>query len=109
MPELPEVESYRRYFARYALRRPMSLITVQDRGVLASGTTAASLKKALEGAQFKEVMRHGKNLFARVSGDGWLRIHFGMTGDLARFKAVPPRFGRVLFHFRGGGLAYLDA
>lgn len=108
MPELPEVESYRRYFARYALQRPIRAVTVQDRGVLASGTTTGSLKKALEGRQFEEVMRHGKNLFVRISEDGWLRIHFGMTGDLARFKTDPPRFGRVLFHFDDGGLAYED-
>lgn len=112
MPELPEVESYRRYFERYAMRRPVRGVSVADAGVLAPGTTAAALRRALMGKRFTSVRRHGKNLFVEISGDGFLRIHFGMTGDLAAFRdgAEAPRFVRVLFHFADGtNLAYQDS
>lgn len=112
MPELPEVEQYRRYFERHALGRTVSDVTVLDRGVLAPQTTPASLRTAARGQQFQSVQRHGKNLFAALSGKGVIRFHFGMTGDLAFYKdgAKPPRFARVIFDFRGGGhLAFEDA
>jgi formamidopyrimidine-DNA glycosylase len=112
LPELPEVESYRRYFERHALRRRVREVTVADPGVLAPGTSPASLRRALVGRRFSSIRRHGKNLFAQISRNGFLRIHFGMTGDLASFRdgAEAPRFARVLFHFEdGSSLAYQDA
>src|SRR5438105_2740791 len=43
------------------------------------------------------------------TGDVWLRIHFGMTGDLAYFTDEPPRFARVIFDFENGShLAFED-
>lgn len=27
---------------------------------------------------------HGKHLFVHIGEDGWLRLHFGMTGSLTR-------------------------
>lgn len=112
MPELPEVESYRRYMERHALERGIRALTVADPGVLASGTTAVRLGRALRGKQFTAVRRHGKNLFAQISGDGFLRVHFGMTGDLAAFGDgdQTPRFARVIIHFEDGtNLAYQDS
>lgn len=112
MPELPEVESYRRYFEHHALGQEIVSVSVQDRGVLAKRTSAARLRRELQGQKFDRVTRHGKNLFARVSGGGWLRIHFGMTGDLSYFHHPhdeTPRFARIVFRFPGGALAYQDA
>lgn len=112
MPELPEVEQYRRYFERHAVGRTISGVTVLDQGVLAPKTTPASLQAAAKGRKFESVERHGKNLFAALSGNGVIRFHFGMTGDLAFFKdrSKTPRFARVIFDFRGGGhLAFQDA
>src|SRR5688572_20388348 len=112
MPELPEVEQYRRYFERHAVGRTISGVTVRDRGVLAPKTTPASLLAATKGRRFESVYRHGKNLFAALSGNGVIRVHFGMTGDLAFFKdrSKEPRFARVIFDFMDGGhLAFEDA
>src|SRR5688572_5559515 len=105
MPELPEVEQYRRYFERHAVGRTVSGVTVLDRGVLPPKTTPASLRAAAVGRRFQSVHRHGKNLFAALSGDGFIRFHFGMTGDLAFFKdpSRTPRFARVVFDLREGG------
>jgi formamidopyrimidine-DNA glycosylase len=108
MPELPEVESYARYFARHALRKPVRAVEVRDARVLE--VRPAVLERALAGRSFRSVRRHGKHLFA-AAGQAWLRLHFGMSGDLEFWRAneAEPRFARVVFHFRGGGtLGFLD-
>ncbi|MDQ6800102.1 MAG: DNA-formamidopyrimidine glycosylase [Acidobacteriota bacterium] len=104
MPELPEVEMYARYFARHALGQPIKRIRVLDTRIL--GTRSL---RPLAGRAFRRVQRHGKHLFADAEGV-WLRLHFGMTGDLAYYRDDPPRFARVIFDFDNGAhLAYEDA
>jgi len=104
MPELPEVEMYARYFARHALEQTITGIRVIDPRILGTRTLGP-----LVGRSLRSVRRHGKHLFADA-GDGiWLRIHFGMTGDLAYFEDDPPRFARVIFDFENGAhLAFED-
>jgi formamidopyrimidine-DNA glycosylase len=92
MPELPEVESYAQFFALHALDRTISRVRVLDERILAVRKTA--LRK-LVGRRFTHVRRHGKHLFAQA-GDVWLRLHFGMTGDLT---AGAGRFAKVVFEF----------
>ena len=101
MPELPEVESYARTFARHALRRTIVRVRVIDERILAVRPRAL---RALEGRQFTHVRRHGKHLFAQA-GDLWLRLHFGMTGDLTTEEE---RFARVVFDFDDGTLLAFD-
>ena len=102
MPELPEVESYARTFARHALGRAIARVRVLDERVLAVRKT--ELTRALVGRQFTRVRRHGKHLFAQA-GDVWLRLHFGMSGDLT---TAVERFARVVFEFDDGSLIAFD-
>ena len=120
MPELPEVESYARTFARHALHRTIARVRVLDERVLAVRPREL---RALAGRQFTGVRRHGKHLFAHVGrvlnpsiardglenlshiGDVWLRLHFGMTGDLTTEE---DRFARVVFDFDDGTLLAFD-
>jgi formamidopyrimidine-DNA glycosylase len=101
LPELPEVESYARTFARHALGRAIAGVRVLDDRVLA--VRERELRK-LVGRQFTRVRRHGKHLFAQA-GDVWLRLHFGMTGDLT---TEVERFARVVFDFDDGTLLAFD-
>src|SRR5438067_961500 len=104
MPELPEVEMYARYFARHALDQSVTRIRVLDDRIL--GTRSL---RPLVGHAFRRVHRHGKHLFADAEGI-WLRLRFGMTGDLAYYRDEPPRFSRVIFDFDNRShLAYEDA
>jgi formamidopyrimidine-DNA glycosylase len=109
LPELPEVEIYRRYFEAHALGRRVSKVAVRDPRIVGE-TTAAALRSALVGQEFDDLLRHGKHLFARA-GRLWLHLHFGMTGDLVWYEddADEPRFSRVSIDFEGGGhLSYED-
>jgi formamidopyrimidine-DNA glycosylase len=103
MPELPEVEMFKRYFERHALGQTITRVRVLDDRIL--GTRDID---RLAGRSFLTARRHGKHLFADA-GDLWLHIHFGMSGDLAYFADAPPRFARVIFDFENGAhLAYED-
>lgn len=108
MPELPEVETYARYFANHALNQRIARVGVRDERILAM--RKADLSRALRGRAFTEVRRHGKHLFA-AAGSQWLHLHFGMSGDLAYYRdaAEEPRFARVVFDFANGAhLAFED-
>ena len=100
MPELPEVETYTRYFARHALHQRIARVQVLDERILGEIRKDAFVRK-LKGREFTQVRRHGKHLFADA-GPAWLHLHFGMTGDLA-YGAEIPRFAKIVFVFDGGG------
>ena len=107
MPELPEVETYARYFARHALHQRIARVEVLDERILNEIRTETFVRK-LKGREFASVRRHGKHLFADA-GAAWLHLHFGMTGDLAYYRETPPRFAKVVFAFDGGmRLAFED-
>jgi formamidopyrimidine-DNA glycosylase len=109
MPELPEVETYRRYFAKHALHQRIARVDVRDERILGQ-IRAETFVKKLRGREFAVTRRHGKHLFADA-GAAWLHLHFGMTGDLAyyREREKEPRFAKIIFEFEGGGhLAFED-
>jgi formamidopyrimidine-DNA glycosylase len=100
MPELPEVETFKRYLDSTSLHQRIAGVEVRDAYVL-KGVSARELARRLKGERFESSRRHGKHLFVRVDDDLWLRLHFGMTGSLRYFKDQEraPRHTRVLFVF----------
>jgi formamidopyrimidine-DNA glycosylase len=81
VPELPEVESYRR-LAEKALFRTVASVASPDAWFLKGGTTARSLRQALVGHRFVAALRTGKLLLLELDTGSTLGIRFGMTGDL---------------------------
>ena len=110
MPELPEVEIFKRYLDATSLHQRIDDVDVRNTYVLKE-TSARELARGLKGRRFKSSRRHGKHLFVRADGELWLRLHFGMTGSLEYFKndEQAPRHVRVLFVFsRTHCLAFED-
>jgi formamidopyrimidine-DNA glycosylase len=81
MPELPDVEGFRKVLESCAKGRVIERVEVRDTGVL-HGTGAQGLRDALEGRRFEKPERHGKWLLAHTDGRPTLMLHFGMTGRL---------------------------
>lgn len=82
MPELPEVEAYRR-LAERALHRPIAAVLAPDAWFLKGGTDAAALAAALVGRSFVTARRTGKLLLLDTDAAGpTLGLRFGMTGRL---------------------------
>ncbi|MGC9368021.1 MAG: Fpg/Nei family DNA glycosylase [Paracoccaceae bacterium] len=86
MPELPEVEVFRRTFAERGVGHRIESVRLDDPGRL-RGARPDELRAALEQDRFAGVRRHGKILFAETGGGAVLVMHFGMTGEL-RFPAA---------------------
>ncbi len=100
MPELPDVESFKRYLDATALHQRIADVDVRSADLL-KGISGRELARRLKGRRFECSCRHGKHLFVRTDGDIWLRLHFGMTGSLRYFKGEEkgPPHTRVLFVF----------
>jgi formamidopyrimidine-DNA glycosylase len=100
MPELPDVETFKRYLNANSLHQRIEDVDVRKAYVL-KDTSARELARKLKGRRFELSRRHGKHLFVRADDDVWLRLHFGMTGSLQYFKndEQAPRHTRVLFAF----------
>ena len=110
MPELPDVELYRRYLDAHARDRTIARVAVSDARILGD-LSAKTFIAALEGNRFEGSRRHGKHLLVQLARDGWLTLHFGMTGSLAYFEraADDPPYDRVHLEFANGGhLAYVN-
>jgi formamidopyrimidine-DNA glycosylase len=100
MPELPDVESFKRYLDATSLHQRIIGVDVRSAYVL-KGISTRELTRRLKGRCFESTCRHGKHLFVRSDSDLWLRLHFGMTGSLryVQHKEQAPKHTRVLFVF----------
>jgi len=84
VPELPEVEAYRR-LAEGAVGRPIERAELGDRRFVRGPSSPRHLLAALAGASFTRARRHGKLLVLDMgrAGEGRsLGLRFGMTGRL---------------------------
>ena len=107
MPELPDVEGFRRELADHLPGRRVSGVRVVDPGVLRN-TDARALARALHGQRFGRPDRHGKWLMLPTGGPTLL-IHSGMTGH----PYYCPDHGddghdRVIVRLDRGELRYAD-
>ena len=124
MPELPDVEGFRRVLSEHAVGSRIERVEVLDAGVL-RGVSVRSLRDSLRGRRFGTPRRHGKWLIAplldsrskasRSSDAPAVMLHFGMTGALewARQHDDDPaqerhRHDRVVFGLPSGELRYRD-
>src|SRR5215204_7572050 len=111
MPELPDVEVFRRYVNATSLREKIESVEVRNEKIL-GGLSVHRLQRTLKEHTFESTRRHGKNLFVELDGGGWMLMYFGMTGSLAYFENSDdePPHSRLLFAFENGyHLAFDDA
>lgn len=114
MPELIEVELYRR-LAERALDRPIARVDASDDWFLKGGLSAAVVAEAIEGRRLTAARRRGKLLLLDVEDGPVLGLRFGMTGRLlvdetAAIERLAYSSGRnasewdrFVVHYRDGG------
>ena len=109
MPELPEVNTFQRYFDETSLKQKIVAVKVQDDKIIrnVSGDEFIDL---LTGRTFTGSYRRGKYLFGILDNGHHLLLHFGMTGDLVYYSEVEdqPRHERFAFHFENGYILGFD-
>ncbi len=111
MPELPEVEVFRKYFNSTSLYKKISNVEVKSKTILGK-ISPRSLQTRLKSHQFISTAGYGKYLFAKTDNENFLVIHFGMTGFLNYYKNTEEatKYIRVLISFKNGyHLAFDDA
>jgi formamidopyrimidine-DNA glycosylase len=103
MPELPDVEVFKRYLDATALNQKIARVSVQNTTVLRH-IAPQTLARNLKGRMLRSSRRHGKFLFGQLDQDGSVIFHFGMTGFLKYFKdkAQEPKHIRVRMDFSNG-------
>jgi formamidopyrimidine-DNA glycosylase len=110
MPELPDVEMFKRLVQRHCLGQVIERVVVADPGML-EGVAAAALRRRLTHATVRAARRHGKHLFIEVEPPGALVLHFGTNGSLELLarEAADPDYLRLALGFSAGGrLAYIN-
>lgn len=116
MPELPDVEGFRRTLAQHASGRRIDDVDVIDAGAV-RGCSAKQMRAELSGRTFGTPRRHGKWLIAPLRGkrqhskaEPSLLFHFGMTGSLVWSGCDEPRhsYDRIAFVLGDHELRYRD-
>lgn len=116
MPELPDVETMRRYLQSTALHKKIEGLEIREEILIPDEKESKSdymekLKEAVVGRSFQSTRRHGKWLFASLDekGEKAFVFHFGMTSGIRYFKDMDdePEYTQALFDFDNGfHLAY---
>jgi len=109
VPELPDVETFKRDLDAAALHRRIERVEILAPRLLA-GISPRALCRALMRRRFEASRRHGKYLFVRLDDNRWLVLHFGMSGRTAVFRHASdrPRYAQLVLRFADGlRLAYV--
>jgi len=101
MPELPEVETFKKYFDNTSLNKTVKDIKIRDNRILK--IPEEQFIKEVKGQTFKSTLRHGKYLFVKLNSK-YIVFHFGMTGDFEYFNDLndEPIHSRILFELNNG-------
>jgi formamidopyrimidine-DNA glycosylase len=120
MPELAEVEFFRRRWQQAAAGKTVRMVLLHERARIFRGTAPAEIVHRLAGARFEGSSAAAKQMLFRFRDGCWLGIHLGMSGELRAEPADysprkhdhlvlvtsgpqlvfsdPRMFGRVQFH-----------
>lgn len=103
MPELPDVEVFRKYLDSTSLHQKIQSVQVKNKKVL-KHVSPQKLEEELTGRKLQFTTRHGKLMFSHLDDQCWLLFHFGMTGYLKYFKHTEEDsvHDRVVLNFANG-------
>jgi len=107
MPELPDVESFKRYFERTSLNKKIVEVEGETKS-LVKKSTFKDFRKTLVGKCFTGAERRGKFLIIKIENSSKnVVMHFGMTGSFSYAKQGSLRAGRddftrIAFKFDNG-------
>ncbi len=98
MPELAEVEYFRRKIDPQALGRKIIDIKIKDDFILK--TPKKRFRELLLQKKFKSTKRWGKNLFIEFDKK-YLLLHFAMSGNVKFYNTNKdePKYSKIIFNF----------
>lgn len=103
MPELPEVNTFQRYFDASALNQRIQRVEVHDDKIIRN-MDGAQFAEQLQNRTFTGSYRRGKYLFGHLDNGHHVLLHFGMTGDIKYYQDPldRPKHERFAFVFDNG-------
>jgi len=109
MPELPEVNTFQKYFEGTSLHQKIMDVHIAD-GKIIRNVSDQEFIDGLVGRSFESSMRRGKYLFGQLDDDQHVLFHFGMTGDFKYYfeEEERPRHERFHILFEGGAKLGFD-
>ena len=109
MPELGEVEYYRRRW-NPAIKQKIERVVLRAGSRLLRGVDTVLLTKTLTGATFLSSEAAAKQMLFRFSGDAWLGLHLGMTGELKlpAPEYLPEKHAHLVLYTKEHALVFLD-
>jgi formamidopyrimidine-DNA glycosylase len=110
MPELAEVEYYRRQWDP-GLGQKIVRVQLHPRKRIFRGSNTRALSHHLPGTRFLRSESWGKQMLFEFSGDNWIGIHLGMTGKL-RIESPgfrPEKHDHLVLHQTKRALVFHDA
>jgi formamidopyrimidine-DNA glycosylase len=109
MPELAEVEWYRKQWAP-GIGDEIVALSLRPRKYVFRGTNVDALREDLVGQKLVRSTRRGKQMLFQFSGDNWLGIHLGMTGktrvEAANFR--PGKYDHLVLYQQRRALVFTD-
>jgi len=104
MPELPEVETWRRLAEAASLGQRILRATCAEDRIVMDQTPPAELSRNLEGRRILATGRRGKHMWLQLDPPGFLYLHFGMSGSLwhLRGEETDPTHAKLLLHLEDG-------
>ncbi len=110
MPELAEVEFYRKRWAAAQGERVVGVRT-DLRARVFRGSDVAAMAEVLKGKVFREARAHGKQMLFRFGPGVWLGAHLGMTGrlEVAGKRHEPRKHEHLVLHTGRRSLVFTDS
>lgn len=110
MPELAEVEFYRKRWHLAARGERVVTVHAHDHKKLLRGVDAPALRRALVGARLEDSQAAAKQMLFRFTGPAWLGIHLGMSGELnvAAPDHVPAKHDHLVLFTEKHALVFTD-
>ena len=82
MPELAEVEFFRKRWHYAAIGQSVTRVRAHGSKKTFRESSAATIRRRLEGARLQTSVAAAKQMVFRFDDDLWLGVHLGMTGEL---------------------------
>lgn len=109
MPELPEVNTFKKYFEETSLQKKIVEVLVHDAKIIRN-LSGAAFADRLNGRTFDSAYRQGKYMFGNLDNGHSVLFHFAMTGDFKYYTdpTERPRHERFAFRFAEGDYLGFD-
>ena len=91
MPELPEVETFRRQLEKDLKNKKITAVTAAPDKIIFGISSSAEIRKAFLGRKIKKFGRKGKYLWMELDKNPWPVFHLGMTGSYLILDQLPEK------------------